>query len=256
MDVTKKYIINKYQNEEVDEVEDLVVCEYPLTIFLNDQEFITLLCSPKSLKNLSIGFLYSEGIIKSASDIDSINIDEKMGYAYIKIGNVSKFAKQLYGKRVITTGCGKGSIFYNALDSLKCKQFKNNLDIDYKKLLDIMKLFNKKSELFLETGGVHSVGLIDGDDILYFEEDIGRHNALDKIIGDCLIDNVNIEDKAIITSGRITSEIVLKCAKLGIGCIISRSAPTNLAIDTGKKLNIEIIGFARGNKLNVYNKNN
>ncbi|WP_025162778.1 formate dehydrogenase accessory sulfurtransferase FdhD [Paraclostridium bifermentans] len=256
MDVTKKYIIKKYQNEEVDEVEDLVVCEYPLTIFLNDQEFITLLCSPKSLKNLSIGFLYSEGIIKSASDIDSINIDEKMGYAYIKIGNVSKFAKQLYGKRVITTGCGKGSIFYNALDSLKCKQFKNNLDMDYKKLLDIMKLFNKKSELFLETGGVHSVGLIDGDDILYFEEDIGRHNALDKIIGNCLIDNVNIEDKAIITSGRITSEIVLKCAKLGIGCIISRSAPTNLAIDTGKKLNIEIIGFARGNKLNVYNKNN
>lgn len=256
MDVTKKYIIKKYQNEEVDEVEDLVVCEYPLTIFLNDQEFITLLCSPKSLKNLSIGFLYSEGIIKSTSDIDSINIDEKMGYAYIKIGNVSKFAKQLYGKRVITTGCGKGSIFYNALDSLKCKQFKNNLDIDYKKLLDIMKLFNKKSELFLETGGVHSVGLIDGDDILYFEEDIGRHNALDKIIGNCLIDNVNIEDKAIITSGRITSEIVLKCAKLGIGCIISRSAPTNLAIDTGKKLNIEIIGFARGNKLNVYNKNN
>lgn len=256
MDVNKKYIIKKYQNEEVDEVEDLVVCEYPLTIFLNDQEFITLLCSPKSLKNLSIGFLYSEGIIKSASDIDSINIDEKMGYAYIKIGNVSKFAKQLYGKRVITTGCGKGSIFYNALDSLKCKQFKNNLDIDYKKLLDIMKLFNKKSELFLETGGVHSVGLIDGDDILYFEEDIGRHNALDKIIGNCLIDNVNIEDKAIITSGRITSEIVLKCAKLGIGCIISRSAPTNLAIDTGKKLNIEIIGFARGNKLNVYNKNN
>ncbi|OSB11591.1 formate dehydrogenase accessory sulfurtransferase FdhD [Paraclostridium bifermentans] len=256
MDVTKKYIIQKYQNEEVDEVEDLVVCEYPLTIFLNDQEFITLLCSPKSLKNLSIGFLYSEGIIKSASDIDSINIDEKMGYAYIKIGNVSKFAKQLYGKRVITTGCGKGSIFYNALDSLKCKQFKNNLDIDYKKLLDIMKLFNKKSELFLETGGVHSVGLIDGDDILYFEEDIGRHNALDKIIGSCLIDNMNIEDKAIITSGRITSEIVLKCAKLGIGCIISRSAPTNLAIDTGKKLNIEIIGFARGNKLNVYNKNN
>jgi FdhD protein len=255
MEATKNYTIQKYQDEEITEIEDLVVCEYPFTIFLNEQEFITLLCSPKSLKSLSIGFLYSEGIIKSVSDIDSINIDEKMGYAYIKIGNLSKFAKQLYGKRVITTGCGKGSIFYNALDSLKCKHFKNNLDIEYKKLLDIMKVFNKKSELFLETGGVHSVGLIDDDKILYFEEDIGRHNALDKIIGSCLADNVNIEDKSIITSGRITSEIVLKCAKLGIGCIISRSAPTNLAIDTGKKLNIEIIGFARGNKLNVYNKN-
>ncbi|GAA0711017.1 formate dehydrogenase accessory sulfurtransferase FdhD [Paraclostridium ghonii] len=255
METTKRYIIKKYHDEEIDEVEDLVVCEYPFTIFLNEQEFITLLCSPKSLENLSIGFLYSEGIIKSVSDIDSINIDEKMGYAYIKLSNLSKFAKQLYGKRVITTGCGKGSIFYNALDSLKCKNFKKNLDINYKKLLDIMKVFNKKSELFLETGGVHSVGLIDNDNILYFEEDIGRHNALDKIIGSCLVDNVNIEDKSIITSGRITSEIVLKCAKLGIGCIISRSAPTNLAIDTGKKLNMEIIGFARGNKLNVYNKN-
>ncbi len=254
MDITKKYIIEKYKDEEVFQEEDIVVTEYPFTLFLNGNDFITLLCSPKSLKNLVIGFLHSEGIIKSMDDIENIRIDEEKGYAHVKLYNINKFVENLYGKRTITTGCGKGSIFYNVIDSLKCKKNDNKMDLDYEKILEIMKIFNKKSELFFETGGVHSVGLIDNDEILYFEEDIGRHNALDKIIGNCLIDNINIENKIVITSGRITSEIVLKCAKLGIGCIISRSAPTNLAIDMGKKLNIEIIGFARGNRLNVYNK--
>lgn len=255
MDVTKKYIIQKYKSEEIIEVEDIVVTEYPFTIFLNEKEFITLLCSPKSLENLVIGFLYSEGIIKSISDIENINIDEENGYAYVKLSSLSKFVEKLYGKRIITTGCGKGSIYYNALDSLKCKNSTSKLDINYESLLNTMNLFNKQSELFLETGGVHSVGLVKEDKVLFFEEDIGRHNALDKIIGNCLKNNISIYDKVLITSGRITSEIVLKCAKLGIGYIVSRSAPTNLAIDTGKKLNIEIIGFARGNKLNIYNKN-
>jgi FdhD protein len=85
-----------------------------------------------------------------------------------------------------------------------------------------------------------------------FEEDIGRHNALDKIIGKCLYDNVFIKDKIVITSGRITSEVILKCAKIGIPYIVSRSAPTNLAIDIAKDLNIGLIGFARGNKMNIY----
>ncbi|MGL6106520.1 formate dehydrogenase accessory sulfurtransferase FdhD [Romboutsia sp.] len=254
MGATKKYIIKKYVDRELFEVEDIVVKEYALTIFLNDEQFITLLCTQKSLESLVIGFLYSEKIIKSLDCIDNINIDENKCHAYVKLNNLSNINEKLYGKRVITTGCGKGSIFYDALHSLKCNKLSNKVDINYENLLKTMKVFNKRSELFEQTGGVHSVSIIHKDKILYFEEDIGRHNALDKIIGRCLINNVNIEDKIIMTSGRITSEIVLKCAGLGIGCIVSRSAATDLAINTSEELNIEVIGFARENKLNIYNK--
>lgn len=254
MGATKKYIIEKYKDKKIFEVEDIVVKEYALTIFLNNEQFITLLCTQKSLDSLVIGFLYSEKIIKSLDCIESINIDENKCHAYVNLKDLSNLNEKLYGKRVITTGCGKGSIFYDSLYSLKNNSLSSTVDINYENLLKTMKVFNKKSDIFEQTGGVHSVSIIHKDKILYFEEDIGRHNALDKIIGRCLMNNVNIEDKIIMTSGRITSEIVLKCARLGIGCIISRSAATDLAINTSKELNIEVIGFARENKLNIYNK--
>jgi FdhD protein len=252
MNVTKKYNINKYIEDELNEKEDLVIVEYPFTIFLNESEFITLLCSPKSLEQLAVGFLHSEGILKSIDDIESIKIDKDNGYGYITTKNKNLLSQKLYGKRTITTGCGKGSIFYSTVDGIKCNKIENKMDINNNNVLNLMKSFNKKSKLFLDTGGVHSVGLCNSDGILLFEEDIGRHNALDKIIGKCLYDNISIKDKIIITSGRITSEVILKCAKIGIPYIVSRSAPTNLAIDIAKDLNIGLIGFVRGNKMNIY----
>jgi FdhD protein len=252
MNVTKKYNINKYSEDELNEKEDLVIVEYPFTIFLNESEFITLLCSPKSLEHLAVGFLHSEGILKSVDDIENIKIDKDKGYGYIETKNKNLLSQKLYGKRTITTGCGKGSIFYNIIDGIKCNKVENKININHSDILNLMKSFNKKSQLFLDTGGVHSVGLCNSNEILFFEDDIGRHNALDKIIGKCLYDNISIKDKLIITSGRITSEVILKCAKIGIPYIISRSAPTNLAIDIAKDLNIGLIGFARGNKMNIY----
>ena len=252
MNVTKKYNINKYSEDELNEREDLVIVEHPFTIFLNESEFITLLCSPKSLDNLAVGFLHSEGIIKSIDDIESIKIDKNNGYCYVSTKNKNLLSQKLYGKRTITTGCGKGSIFYNTIDGIKCNKIESKIDIDHNNILNLMKSFNKKSQLFLDTGGVHSVGLCNNDEILFFEEDIGRHNALDKIIGKCLYENISIKDKIVITSGRITSEVILKCAKIGISYIVSRSAPTNLAIDIAKDLNIGLVGFVRGNKMNIY----
>ena len=115
-----------------------------------------------------------------------------------------------------------------------------------------MRDFNKRSELFLETGGVHSCGLYYGSKMLMFEEDIGRHNALDKIIGKALKEDIDLKDKMVFTSGRISSEILIKTAKREISTIVSRSAPTSLAIDMAKELRINLIGFVRGEKLNIY----
>lgn len=252
MNIVKKYYISKYEKENIAKVEDTVIVEYLFTIFLDSEEYITLICTPDSLEELAIGFLHSESIIESLDDIKNISIFEEKGYINIDLKSRKLLNDKINLKRTITSGCGKGSIYYNEIDNLKLNSYTNYKEVPYNEISKIMSQFNQKSELFKETGGVHSVALSDFSEIIYFEEDIGRHNALDKIIGRCIKDNVDISDKVVLTSGRITSEIVLKCAKLNINFIISRSAPTNVAIDLANIVNMTIVGFARGQKMNIY----
>ena len=252
MDTTRQYSILNVKGEDSSIVEDIVILEYPFTIFINDEEIITLLCSPKSLKELTLGFLFSEGFIEDLEVVERIQIDEDKGRAYVYLTHRKSLNEKLQGKRTITSGCGKGTVFYNVLDSFKSQKIENTLSIDIKDVIQLTKEFNHKSELFLNTGGVHSCALCDLDKILYFEEDIGRHNALDKILGRAFIDKLDLSNKLVLTSGRISSEMLIKVAKRGIPAIVSRSAPTSLAIDMAGTLNILLIGFARGQKMNIY----
>ncbi|WP_176718872.1 formate dehydrogenase accessory sulfurtransferase FdhD [Caloranaerobacter ferrireducens] len=252
MDNVKEYKILRLNDEKNRNDTDIIVVEYPFTIFINDEEFVTLLCSPKSLKYLAIGFLHSEGIVNKKEDIANITIDKDNGHAYVYTKNKNILAKKLYGKRTITTGCGKGSIFYNVMDSFKSKSIKRNITVKKENILKLIRIFNKKSELFASTGGVHSCALCQEDKMILFEEDIGRHNALDKILGRALLDDIDLKDKMVLTSGRVSSEILIKIAKRQIPVLISRSAPTSLAVDIARELNITLIGFARGKKMNIY----
>lgn len=253
MKCTKEYEILRINRENMDEERDIVVVEYPFTIFIDDEEIITLLCTPKSLKELILGFLYSEGFIDGMEVIDRIHIDEEMGRAYVYLNKRNTFNEKFQGKRTITSGCGKGTVFYNVIDSFKSKKISTPLELNVDKVKEFMKDFNRRSELFLSTGGVHSCGLYDNNGMIMFEEDIGRHNALDKILGRALIEDIKLKDKMILTSGRISSEILIKVAKREISTVISRSAPTSLAIEIAKELNITLIGFVRGQKMNIYN---
>lgn len=252
MKSTKSYDIWRINRENVNSEEDLVILEYPFTIFINDEEIITLLCSPKSLKYLAIGFLHSEGFIDDYKAVDSIQIDEENGRAYINLNIRKTFNEKLQGKRTITSGCGKGTVFYNVLDSFKSKKINNTIEIKPSEIVELMRRFNSESELFLSTGGVHACAICYKNDIMYFEEDIGRHNALDKVLGRALVDDINLDHKIILTSGRISSEMLIKAAKRGVPVVVSRSAPTSLAIDMARELNITLVGFVRGQKMNIY----
>ncbi|WP_236915390.1 formate dehydrogenase accessory sulfurtransferase FdhD [Clostridium sp. Cult2] len=252
MDSTKKVNIMRIKGKESKEEGDMVIIEYPFTIFINDEEIITLLCSPNSLKELMVGFLHSEGFISALSDIDRIRIDEEKGLGYIYMKDINKFNEKLRGKRTITSGCGKGTLFYNVLDSFKSKKIEKPLPLEIDKIKEIVRQFNKKSELFLNTGGVHSCALCSYHDIIIFEEDIGRHNALDKVFGKALLEEIDVRNKIILTSGRISSEILIKGTKRQVPVIVSRSAPTSLAVEMAKELGITLIGFARGEKMNIY----
>jgi len=235
-------------------IEDVVCEETPLTIYLEEKELLTLLCSPHDLKELCIGFLYSSRLIKSLDDIKNIIIDRQNWNANIEL-NKKMGNNKLMFKRLYTSGCGKGTVFYNALDCIHKIKITSDARISSEKIVALMDCFQASSLGFKETGGVHSAALSSGDDILVFKEDIGRHNALDKVIGEALVKNLNMKDSIILTSGRISSEIISKAESARASFLISRSAPTDQAIKLAKELNLTLIGFVRGKRMNVYTAN-
>ncbi len=232
---------------------DIVVEEYPLTLFLEGKEFVTLLCSPEDLEYLVTGFLLSEGFIKKNEDIDNIRIDKERGTAEIRLKGGSLLAEKLYGSRTITSGCGRGPVFYNAKDSIDTRVLEDDgFRIEYQSILRLMKQFDEKSEVFKKTGGVHSCAIGTREGIEIYHEDIGRHNAMDKVIGHAVKEGLDFAKCVALTSGRISSEMLVKAAKRGIPVIASRSAPTVLAVRLAEKLNITLAGFVRGRRFNVY----
>ena len=244
--------VEKYTKNSITISEDTVIVEYPLTIYINDEEWITLLCSGKDQYYLAVGFMYSEGIIKSIDEIEDWHMNQKEGKIYLKVKDNIAFRNKMKGKRTITTGCGKGTIFYDVLDALTTKPIKSSMRISAELIIDKAAEFQKKSQLFIETGGVHACALYDRDKLVCFHEDIGRHNALDKVIGQMLVSNISLQEGWLLVSGRISSEIVIKASRINIGLLASRSAPTNLAIEIASKIHLTLIGFARGNRFNLY----
>lgn len=244
--------ITKIKDNQREVVEDFVAEEVPLTLILGGEEFITLLCSPQDLEDLGVGFLFTAGIIKEARDVEKIVIDRERWTANIMLQQESK-VKDLVFKRLYTSGCGRGALFYNVADIVHRSKNISPLQVSAVKVQELMLSFQKMSELYLKTGGVHSAGLAQ-DKILIFREDIGRHNALDKVIGRGLQDKVDFAQTLMVTSGRISSEVIFKIQKCGIPIIISRSAPTNQAVKLAKDMGITLVGFVRGNRMNVYSE--
>ncbi|MDI6786565.1 MAG: formate dehydrogenase accessory sulfurtransferase FdhD [bacterium] len=249
----KKYNIIRLRENYKEEIYDEVINEKPLTIFLNEKEIVTLLATPDSLEELAIGFMYSEGFLKRREDLVSCKLDEEKGIIHIQQKR-SSISEKLFSKRTITSGCGKGTVFYSVIDSLGTKEIESNLSITPSLVYKLTKEMQKHAHLFKNTGGAHTCAIANKSGIIYCREDIGRHNAIDKILGKCFLEDISLEDKILISSGRISSEITIKAAKRSIPIIISRAAPTSLSIEVAKKLKITLIGFVRGDRMNIYSE--
>ncbi|MFC2035909.1 formate dehydrogenase accessory sulfurtransferase FdhD [Chloroflexota bacterium] len=233
-------------------IKDTVAREFPLTIILNNQELITLLCSPKDLKYLAIGFLFSEGLLSSRDEINKITVDGRRGIVRVENEGNGELTKDVLFKRFITSGCGRGASFYSAADTKNLTKVESRTQISTHEVLSLVNNFQHRSQIYRITGGVHSAALCDRENILVFSEDIGRHNAIDKIFGECIAENISTAGRIIITSGRISSEILLKVAKRNIPIIVSKSAPTDLGIKLADDLGMTLLGFVRGKRINAY----
>ncbi|ARU62949.1 formate dehydrogenase family accessory protein FdhD [Tumebacillus avium] len=243
-----------YHNGVIEHREDPVVTEYPLTIFLNDEEFATLVCTPEHLESLTVGFLASEGVISSYADIKSVLVEENRGLAHVETHRVNALSQNLHSKRYLTSCCGKSRqsfYFYNDAKTAK-KLTAVRVQLTVQDCFALMQAMQGGADIFRETGGVHNAALCDKSGIVLARLDIGRHNALDKIYGHCLQHDIPLDDKVIVFSGRVSSEVLLKAAKIGCEIVLSKSAPTELALDLADELGITVVGFIRNRSLNVY----
>ena len=248
---TEKFPALQCTKESRSPIEKTVAREFLLTIFLNGQELVTLLCSPKDMKYLAVGFLASEGLLKSRDEIKKIEVDEWEGVVRVETNGITEHDSRFFSKRLITSGCGGGAAFYSDTD-IAVPKVESQIKISADEVLTLTKEFQHRSEVYLLTHGVHSAALCDRQNIQIFSEDIGRHNAIDKIFGKCLLENIHTDDRVIISSGRVSSEILHKVAKRGIPIIISISAPTSLGVKIADNYGITLIASVSGKKFDVY----
>ncbi len=172
----------------------------------------------------------------------------------VETEGTGELAREALFKRFITSGCGRGASFYSAADATGQK-VESQLEMSAHEVFTLVGEFQHRSWTYRATGGVHSAALCDTKNILLFSEDIGRHNAIDKIFGECVLKDIPTDDRIIITSGRISSEILLKVAKRNIPILISKSAPTDLGVKLANDLGVTLLGFVRGKRINAYTNN-
>ena len=220
-----------------------VVEEIPFALFINGRHAMTAMMSPVNLEDFVTGYMFTEQIIKTVDEIESIKIEKNRMSVITK-----NLFKVLGPKKTILSGCG-GSASY--IDAEKLPKIQSDFCISAEAISIALRSV-LDSEIHRATGGFHMVVLLDKQRVICIAEDIGRHNAVDRVIGYALRNHIDLSETFVISSGRISSEMARKCLIANIPVIVSRSATTTLSVDIAKKTGLTVIGFARGAKMNVY----
>lgn len=218
--------------------------EMELTVYVNQQALVTILCTPSKLHFLVLGFLCSEGIISDADDVAMMRMCEDESLADVRLKNPSY---QLPAQRTLTSGCGGGAAF-----KMHGPRVDSGLVATPTAVLALMRQLQQKMELYRLSGGVHTSALADTGNLLVVAEDIGRHNTLDKIQGECLARGLSTRDRLLLTTGRVSSEMLLKAAKMQVPIVVSRHSPTGKAVSLARNLGVALVGHARGGRLVAY----
>jgi FdhD protein len=231
---TVKFEVTRLDKGERNRAELSFAREAPVTIILNDKELVTLLCTPIDLKHLAAGYLSSEGFIDNRDEIESIIVNSKTGIVRVQTTGSEPAVEFDQYKRMITSGCGRGVSFYSEAD-IATQRIVSQVQFNSTSISERVKEFQAGSKIYKETHGVHSAAICDEKRIIVFYEDIGRHNAVDKVFGKCMMEGIPADELMVVTSGRISSEIVHKVAKRRVPVLISISAPTGLGATTTEK---------------------
>lgn len=228
------------------EVKGEVVREQPLVVHVNGEKFITLLCSPLKLDCLVVGYLWLEKVIGSLDDIRRLEVSEVDGRAEVTLVR----EVELPTERILTSGCGGGITF--RIDPRLFPRIRSPLKVRPQQLFDRMRELFAAGVNYRASRGIHGAALADGDRLLIVAEDVGRHNAVDKVKGEALLKEVPTTDRILLSTGRISSEMLLKAVRMGVPLIASRTSPTEMAVSLAEQLGVTIVGYVRSDSLNLY----
>lgn len=252
--------ITKLIGTDVQEMQDLVAVEEPLQITVDGVPIAVVMRTVGDDADLVMGFLVTEGIIDSVASVRRIDLEQKLNHALVFLEDdvqvdLARLQRNLYSASSCGI-CGKASIdevFLNIKE--QDEGARGKFSITREDLTDAPDQLKKSQDVFEQTGGLHAAGLFNGDgELLIIREDVGRHNAIDKVIGKALTDGLNLTEVALQLSGRVSFEVIQKALMVGIPLVSAISAPTSLAIDFAKRGNLTLVGFMRGERMNIYNR--
>jgi FdhD protein len=224
------------------------IVETPVSLTVNGKAWITFMCTPVNLEAMAVGFLFNEGIIESMDEVADARVCEHGDNVDVWLTHE---AEQPASWRR-TSGCTGGVTAVDALARPEVSFDGGRPRVQPEAIGRLVEMLFESQELYRETGGVHTSALTDGERVLLSAEDIGRHNTLDKIAGLCLMNDVWPETRILITTGRISSEMLQKAARMGAPILISRTSPSSLSIEMAERYGVTLIGYARRNRFNVY----
>lgn len=254
MEPTETINIAKWSHGSWQAEKDLVVREVVAVVYLNGHELVRLHCSPDHLGELAVGHLVASGIIKQQADIKSLDVMPADKIIHVEVPEARvRSVVTTDCVDTVTTACGQGPSFYHCWQS-GLPPVTSTIKFSPDEILSLVRDLHFRSDLFKQTGGVHSAALGEAQGLTVFRQDIGRHNAVDKVIGNSFLNGLDTSGKALIISGRISSDIIFKAGSLRLPVVVSPSAPTALAVKQARDLGVTVVGFARGQRLSVYSE--
>jgi len=231
---------------------DQVVREKRIELVLNDTPLLAMLALPQDVEALAVGFLVSEGLWRDRAQLPEVRYDEGAGRVYC-VGRFDNEAVEgIFRRWTFGTGCGGGGTARDPSRLEDCRAIQSTLTVRASQLTDLGHRFGRQAKLYHLTGGVHACGIADSKSILLFSEDVGRHNAFDKVAGMALQHGVDVSEKIALTTGRLSAEIVGKAVAHGVPILASSSAPTAMGVEWSRRFGMTLVGFLRGGRMNVY----
>lgn len=224
-----------------------VVTEKPLTIYLNRQEIVTAMTLGDRPQQMAVGFLYNQNMLQNGDQITAIDYDEELSVVIVRTAHETNYEAKLQ-KKIRTSGCAQGTVFGDIMDRFDKIKLNPDMRISTRQLMHLSKAINTAPSLYLTAGAIHGCVLCTADKPLIYVEDIGRHNAVDKIAGYMFMENIAPEDKLFYTTGRLTSEMVIKTVLMGISVLVSRSGFTEAGVRLARQAGLTLIGRAKGSR--------
>ncbi len=253
-------------------IDGAIVNETRWRLYVNRRLLVSFMCTPLDLHHLALGFLVSEGLIRKLDDVVSLKVyeDEHQVYWYMpslglderltlpvceeSVGAIdARLAHPLpddLGPEILTSGCGGGVTFQDM--ERVAGRIESTLQVTPTDLMGLMRQLNERARLYREVRGIHTSALADAERVLVVAEDVGRHNTLDKIRGACLLRGIPTQDRILLTTGRVSSEMITKAARMGVPIVVSRTSPTALSVRLAQAWGVTLVGYARGRRLSVY----